>query len=174
MNVLLAISGGIAAYKTPELLRQLGKAGHECQCIMTASAQKLVSIHALAAVSSNVVHQSLWTTDGSMPHIDLPRWCDVFLVAPATADIMAKCALGLADDLVSTSFLALEPEKHCVFAPAMNSVMWHKPIVQTHVASLKDNGAKFIDPLSGELACGEQGIGAMAEPASISHFISAL
>ena len=174
MKVLLAISGGIAAYKTPELVRQLGKAGHECQCIMTKSAQNLVSIHALAAVSNNPVHHSLWTTDGSMPHIDLPRWCDVFLLAPATADMLAKCALGLADDLVSTSFLALEPEKHCVIAPAMNSVMWNKPIVQAHVQSLKNNGVLCIDPLAGELACGEQGIGAMAEPQSISTYISAL
>ena len=173
MKILLAISGGIAAYKTPELVRQFRKAGHEVCCILSTSANKLVSKHALAAVSNEAVHDSLWCSDGSMPHIDLPRWCDAFVLAPATADCMAKCALGLADDLVSTSYLALEPEKACFIAPAMNSVMWHKAIVQTHVASLREQGAQIIDPVSGALACGEEGIGAMAEPAHICQVVSA-
>ena len=140
--------------------------------MLSASAGKLVSAHALAAVSSEAVHESLWTSDGSMPHIDLPRWCDAFVLAPATADCMAKCALGLADDLITTSYLALEPEKKCFIAPAMNSVMWHKAIVQTHVRTLGNNGAHIIDPVSGELACGEEGIGAMADPQHICQVVS--
>lgn len=172
MKILLAISGGIAAYKTPELVRQFRKAGHEVRCMLSKSADKLVSKHALAAVSNNAVHDSLWCSDGSMPHIDLPRWCDAFVLAPATADCMAKCALGLADDLVSTSFLALEPSKRCFIAPAMNSVMWQKPIVQTHLETLRQFGAQIIDPVSGELACGEEGVGAMADPAHICQVIS--
>ncbi len=174
MKVLLAISGGIAAYKCPELVRQLRKGGHEVQCALSKAATRLVSVHALAAVSSNPVHESLWASDGSMPHIDLPRWCDVFLLAPATADCMAKCALGLADDLITTAFLALEPEKKLLVAPAMNNVMWNKSIVQTHVQTLSQSGAQIIDPVSGELACGEEGIGAMADPSHIAELVSGL
>ena len=172
MNVLLAISGGIAAYKTPELVRQLRKAGHTVQCVLTTSATKLVSPHALAAVSNHRVYDSLWCQDGSMPHIDLPRWCDVFVLAPATANCLAKCALGLADDLVSTAFLALEPSKPCYVAPAMNSVMWDKPIVQQHINTLCQHNIHIIPPVSGELACGEEGIGAMADPQEICKAIS--
>jgi phosphopantothenoylcysteine decarboxylase/phosphopantothenate--cysteine ligase len=171
MNILLGISGGIAAYKTPELVRELRQRGHTVRCVLTAAASRLVSAEALAAVSQQPVATSAWVTDGSMPHIDLPRWCDVLVIAPATADILARCALGLADDLLTTAYLALDPGRRIVFAPAMNTQMWNKPVVQNHVATLKKVGVTILDPVPGNLACGEQGIGAMVEPAVIAGAI---
>ncbi|MDA3959822.1 MAG: hypothetical protein PF961_03455 [Planctomycetota bacterium] len=163
MRILLAISGGIAAYKAPELVRRLRDAGHEVRCMATTSATHLVATGALAVVSDSPVYTSMWTEDGSIPHIELPRWCDIFLVAPATADVMARFALGLADDLVTTAALALEQDRRFVLAPAMNTVMWNHPTVQANLATLRARGAEVIDPVSGKLACDEQGVGAMAD-----------
>jgi phosphopantothenoylcysteine decarboxylase/phosphopantothenate--cysteine ligase len=168
MNVLLGIGGGIAAYKAPELARALLKRGHAVRCVLTAAGARLVTAEALAAVTRQPVATSLWTSDGSMPHIDLARWCDALLIAPATADLVARLALGLADDLLATAFLALEPAKRVLLAPAMNTVMWDKPQVQAHVAALRAGGATIIAPVAGNLACGEQGIGAMVEPEAIA------
>ncbi|TVR14115.1 MAG: hypothetical protein EA401_05235 [Planctomycetota bacterium] len=162
MQILLGISGGIAAYKTPEVVRALVAAGHQVRCVLTENAAQLVAPQALVTVSGNPVYDSLWSQDGRIPHIETVRWCDLLLVAPATANLLAKCALGLADDLLSTGFLALEPDKPCIMAPAMNTVMWNKPIVQQHLATLKAQGVHMVDPVSGNLACGEEGIGAMA------------
>ena len=106
-----------------------------------------------------------------MPHIDLARWADTVVVAPATADVLARFALGLADDLLTTMFLALEPAKRVVLVPAMNTVMWHKPVVQAHVAALRAAGAQVLAPVEGNLACGEQGVGAMVEPEAIAGAI---
>jgi len=170
MNVLFGITGGIAAYKAPGLARQLIKRGHTVRCVLTANGAKLVSAHALSAVTGQRVAQELWD-DGDMPHIDLARWCDTFLVAPASADALARLALGLADDLFATLFLALEPTKRVVIAPAMNTVMWNKPIVQRHVTTLRDGGAIIVGPVAGVLACGEQGIGAMADPQVIAEAV---
>ena len=163
MNVLLGIGGGIAAYKAPELVRALGRRGHAVRCVPTASALRLVTAEALAAVARQPVSTTLWTSDGSMPHIDLARWADLVLVAPATADLLARFALGLADDLLATIFLALEPGKRVLIAPAMNTQMWLKPVVQGHAAALRATGARLLDPVPGNLACGEQGIGAMVD-----------
>ena len=163
MRVLLGITGGIAAYKTPDLVRRLREAGHEVRCILTSAGGRMVARDALIAVSGSAVHESMWAGDGSMPHIDLVRWCNALLVAPATADCLAHFALGLADDLLSTAFLALEPDRSVLLAPAMNTVMWNKAIVQQHVSTLTETGAIIIAPRSGELACGEVGEGAMAE-----------
>ena len=171
MNIVLGISGGIAAYKTPEVVRALVKRSHTVRCVLTASAQRLVTAEALAAVSRQPVFTSAWTTDGSMPHIDLARWADTVVIAPATADVMARFALGLADDLLTTLFLALEPTKRVIMVPAMNTVMWNKPVVQSHVATLRAAGATILLPVEGNLACGEQGIGAMAEPDMIAGVI---
>lgn len=168
MNVLLGIGGGIAAYKAPEVARALIKRGHTVRCVLTAAGGRLVTAEALAAVTRFPVSTTLWTSDGSMPHIDLARWCDTLLVAPATADLLARFALGLADDLLATLFLALEPGKRVVVAPAMNTVMWNKPAVQAHVATLRGAGATIIAPVEGNLACGEQGVGAMVEPEAIA------
>jgi phosphopantothenoylcysteine decarboxylase/phosphopantothenate--cysteine ligase len=162
MHVLYGVAGGIAAYKAPEVVRALRRAGHEVRCLVTANALRLVTPDALAAVSGHAVATTMWPGDGSMPHIELARWAEALLVAPATADVLAKCALGLADDLLTTLVLALEPDKRVVFAPAMNTVMWEKPVVQGHVRFLRNGGARFVDPVPGDLACGERGVGAMA------------
>ncbi len=167
MHIVLGISGGIAAYKTPDVVRHLRRAGHEVRCVVTANGSRLVARDALAAVSGNRVHEHLWPDDGSMPHIELARWADVVLIAPATADILARCALGLADDLLTTLVLALEPQRRLLFAPAMNTVMWNKAIVQQHLRTLTATGAHIIAPISGDLACGEQGVGAMADADTI-------
>ncbi len=168
MNIVLGISGGIAAYKAPELVRALMKRGHVVRCVLTAAAQHLVAAEALAAVSRQPVATSAWTTDGSMPHIDLPRWAETLLIAPATADVLARAALGMADDLLTTLFLALEPGKRVILVPAMNTVMWNKPVVQGHLATLRAAGATILAPVEGNLACGEQGVGAMMEPEAIA------
>jgi len=168
VNILFGISGGIAAYKAPEVVRALRRTGHEVRCVRTAAAARLVTGEALAAVSGAPVADSLWPDDGSMPHIALARWCEALLVAPATADCLARFALGLADDLLGTLFLALEPAKPVWLAPAMNTVMWDKPVVQGHLATLAARGARIIAPVPGDLACGEHGIGAMAAPEAIA------
>ena len=162
MQVLYGISGGIAAYKAPEVVRALRRAGHGVRCVVTASASRLVASDALAAVSGMPVATTMWPGDGGMPHIELARWCDALLVAPVTADLLARFALGLADDLLTTVFLALEPAKRVALAPAMNTVMWQKPVVQGHVSTLRAAGARIIAPVPGDLACGETGIGALA------------
>ena len=167
MQVLYGIGGGIAAYKAPEVVRALRRAGHRVRCVVTASGSRLVAADALAAVSGEPVATTMWPGDGGMPHIDLARWCDALLVAPATADLLARFALGLADDLLTTLFLALEPAKRVALAPAMNTVMWQKPVVQGHVATLRAGGARIIAPVPGDLACGETGIGALATPEAL-------
>jgi phosphopantothenoylcysteine decarboxylase/phosphopantothenate--cysteine ligase len=170
VNLLLGISGGIAAYKTPELVRALRRRGHAIRCVLTANGARLVARDALATVSGNPVHESLWN-QGEIPHIDLARWADGLLVAPATADCLAKLALGLADDLLTTLHLALEPEKPLWLCPAMNTVMWRKPAVQGNVRILVERGARLIGPVEGSLACGESGTGAMADPEAIAAAI---
>ncbi len=168
MNVLYGISGGIAAYKAPEVVRALRKSGHAVRCVLTENAARLVAPDALAAMSAQPVASTMWPHDGSMPHIELARWAGALLVAPVTADCLAKFALGLADDLLTTLFIALEPEKPVLLAPAMNTVMWNKPAVQAHVATLKSRGARFAMPIAGDLACGESGVGAMAAPETLA------
>lgn len=168
MNLLYGVSGGIAAYKAPEVVRALMRDGHAVRCVLTAAAERLVSAEALAAVSRQPVATGLWTVDGRMPHIDLPRWCQGLLIAPATADVIARLALGLADDLLTTLHLALEPDRPVWLAPAMNTVMWNKPVVQAHLATLRGQGVRIIEPVPGDLACGESGVGAMAAPEAIA------
>jgi phosphopantothenoylcysteine decarboxylase/phosphopantothenate--cysteine ligase len=173
MRILLGITGGIAAYKAPELVRALRKDGHAVRCLLTEAGARLVAADALAAVSGERVWTTLWSTVGDIPHIDLARWAEVLLVAPLTADAAARLALGFADDLLTTTVLALEPEKPLWLAPAMNTVMWNKPVVQQHLRTLAERGARIIPPVSGHLACGEQGVGAMAEPMAITAAIRA-
>ncbi|MHC5067222.1 MAG: flavoprotein [Planctomycetota bacterium] len=174
MNILLAVSGGIAAYKAPELVRRLRESGHQVRCMLTNSATRFVTTTSLGAVSGAAVHTSMWTDDGTMPHIDLARWADALLIAPATANVLARISLGLADDLVTTMTLALDDDKPLVIAPAMNSVMWGKPIVQQHITALRARDARIIDPIDGELACGEIGAGKMAEVPDIVTVVNAL
>lgn len=167
MNILLGITGGIAAYKTPELVRLFIKRHDQVQCVLTEQGAALVSANALAAVSGHPVHTSSWSNQPHMDHIALARWCDACVIAPATANCIAKLALGLADDVLSTLVLALEPQKRLIIAPAMNTVMWEKSIVQQHLTTLRTSGARILEPIAGLLACGEQGVGAMAELTAI-------
>jgi phosphopantothenoylcysteine decarboxylase/phosphopantothenate--cysteine ligase len=169
MRVVLGITGGIAAYKSPEIVRALRRRGHAVRCVLTANGARLVARDALAAVSGETVHESAWPGDGSMPHIDLARWAEALIVAPLTADTAARFALGLADDLLTTLFLALEPDRPVLLAPAMNTVMWNKPVVQGHLKTLVAGGARLVAPIEGHLACGEDGVGAMAAPDAIAE-----
>ena len=172
MRILLGICGGIAAYKTPDLVRRLADHGHEVRCVLTANAERLVAIDALRAVSGADVATELWPRHGDMPHITLARWAEHLLIAPITAHTIARCALSLADDLLTTLYLALDPAIPISLAPAMNTTMWHKPIVQQHLATLQANGCDIIAPVAGQLACGEEGAGKMAEPLDIARYLS--
>jgi phosphopantothenoylcysteine decarboxylase/phosphopantothenate--cysteine ligase len=171
VNVLLGISGGIAAYKTPELVRRLRGRGAEVQIVMTASAQEFVTETALQAVSGRPVRANLWDkeAEASMSHIELARWADVVLIAPATAEIMARLAAGAAADLLTT--LCLATEAPVVIAPAMNHVMWGNPAVQANRKTLEERGVKILGPDSGSQACGETGTGRMMEPDEIAAIV---
>ncbi|MBF7073357.1 bifunctional phosphopantothenoylcysteine decarboxylase/phosphopantothenate--cysteine ligase CoaBC [Glaciecola sp. MH2013] len=166
-NVLLGISGGIAAYKTPDLVRKLVAAGAKVRVVMTDSAKEFVSPLALQAVSGNKISNSLLDEDAeaAMGHIELARWADIFLIAPATANVMAKLSHGLADDLLTT--LALATPAPIVIAPAMNQQMWAAPATSDNINILNQRGVNFIGPASGEQACGDVGYGRMVEPEEI-------
>jgi len=171
MNVLLGISGGIAAYKTPDLVRRLRGRGADVQIVMTASAEEFVTETALQAVSGHPVRANLWDkeAEASMSHIELARWADVVLIAPATAEIMARLAGGAASDLLTTVCLATEAP--LMIAPAMNHVMWDKPAVQANRQTLQDHGIRILGPDHGSQACGETGAGRMLEPDTIAAIV---
>ncbi len=166
-RILLCVCGGIAAYKSIELVRRLREAGAEVQVAMTANAQRFVGAASLQAVSGVSVRDSLWdeAAEAAMGHIELARWADRVLVAPATADILAKLAHGLADDLVST--LCLVTTAPIAVVPAMNNRMWLHPATQGNVATLRTRGVQVIGPDDGAQACGEFGPGRLREPPEI-------
>jgi phosphopantothenoylcysteine decarboxylase / phosphopantothenate---cysteine ligase len=166
-HVLLAICGGIAAYKAAELVRLLRKQNVEVRVVMTGSAQKFVSALTFQALSGNRVHTDLLDVEeeNAMGHINLARWADVMVIAPATANTIAKCTHGLADDLVTALVLAANCPVY--MAPAMNQAMWNKSVTQENIRKLESYGVIFIGPDSGNQACGETGFGRMAEPAYI-------
>lgn len=166
-QILLGVSGGIAAYKSAELVRLLRKQGADVRVVMTQSATQFISPLTFQALSGHPVHINLLDpdTENAMSHIRLARWADILIIAPATANTLAKCSHGLADDLLSTLYLAVECPVY--IAPAMNQAMWHKTVTQENIAKLKKHGVNIIAPESGEQACGETGLGRMAEPASI-------
>lgn len=172
-SILLIISGGIAAYKTPELIRQIARAGGKTRVILTKAGSEFVTPLTLAGVSGEKVHDAMFsmTDELEMGHIALSRSADLVLVAPATADLMAKAAHGLANDLASTALLATD--KPVLMAPAMNVRMWHHPATQRNIATLAADGIRFIGPNEGSMACGEYGIGRMAEPHEIVAAIAA-
>jgi phosphopantothenoylcysteine decarboxylase/phosphopantothenate--cysteine ligase len=163
-HVLLGITGGIAAYKCAELVRGLRKAGAEVRVVMTAAAERFVTPTTLQALSGYPVRSSLWdeAAEAAMSHIELARWADLILVAPASADALARFAGGHANDLLSTLCLASEAPVH--LAPAMNRVMWANTATQDNVAVLRARGFRIHGPDSGEQACGETGEGRMLEP----------
>lgn len=171
MNIVLGISGGIAAYKTPELVRRLKERGADVQIVMTASAEEFVTETALQAVSGRPIRSNLWDKDAeaAMSHIELARWADVVLIAPATAEIIARLAGGGAPDLLTT--LCLATEAKIAIAPAMNHVMWSNPAVQANRQTLEERGVLIIGPDSGSQACGETGSGRMTEPDDIAAIV---
>jgi phosphopantothenoylcysteine decarboxylase/phosphopantothenate--cysteine ligase len=163
-RILLIISGGIAGYKSLELIRRLRKRDHHVRCVLTHAATQLVSPLAVAALSEEKVSTELFslTDEAEMGHIQLSRWADLVVVAPATANLLAKMAHGLADDLASTLLLATDTP--ILLAPAMNVLMWRHPATQANVATLEARGVLRVGPDAGDLACGEAGEGRMADP----------
>ena len=166
-KILLIVSGGIAAYKSPDLVRSLCKHGAKVRCALTRSGAEFVTALALGAVSKDRVYENLLslTDEAEMGHIRLARDADLILVAPATANILAKMATGMADDLATTVLLATE--KTVVCAPAMNVQMWNNSATQNNIEILTNRGVKFIGPEEGDMACGEWGMGRMTEPEKI-------
>lgn len=173
-KVLLIVSGGIAAYKAPALVRALVKSGHDVQVIATQAALSFTTALSLSTVSGRPVRTSLLdpAEEGTVGHIELADWPDIVLVAPATADLMAKSAHGLAGDLASTVLLATQAP--VLWAPAMNTNMWRHPATVANVRTLAERGANFVGPDAGELACGWVGEGRMIDPDIIAARVQSL
>lgn len=172
MKVLLIVGGGIAAYKALELVRLLKKAGHQVTPVLTKGGEHFVTAMSLGTLSESPVYTSLWELKDEVEigHIQLSRSADFLLVCPATADLLAKMAAGLADDLATTLLLATD--KPVVVAPAMNVRMWNHPATKRNMAQLKEDGVQVIDPAEGEMACGEFGPGRLPEPEAIMNWLS--
>ena len=170
-RILLIISGGIAAYKTLEVIRRLKDRGAAVTVVMTAAARQFVSPLSAATLSGQAVRDDLFslTDEATIGHIELSRAADLVVVAPASANILARMAAGLADDLATTLLLATD--KRVLAAPAMNVRMWLHPATRRNLDRLKDDGVLFVGPESGSMACGEFGPGRMAEPPEIVEAI---
>ncbi len=166
-RIVLGVSGGIAAYKAPDLVRRLRERGAEVQVVMTAGAQRFVTPTTFQAVAGREVRAELWdpAAEAAMGHIELARWADLILLAPATADLIARLACGRADDLLTTLVLATDAK--VALAPAMNRLMWSHPATQANIAILRHRGVEVLGPGRGEQACGETGDGRMLEPLEI-------
>ena len=173
-RVLLIIAGGIAAYKSLELIRRLRERGAGVRCILTRAGAAFVTPLSVASLSGEKVFSDLFslTDEAEMGHIRLSREADLVVVAPATADLIAKMAHGLADDLASTALLATD--KPVLLAPAMNPEMWEHPATRRNVAQLEADGVRQVGPAQGDMACGETGVGRMAEPDDILAAIAGL
>ena len=174
LRVVVAISGGIAAYKVPLLIRMLKKNNCEVKVVVTKNALEFVTIPTLQTLSQNPVYSEMFSEKSSQftEHISLADWADVFIVAPATANVIGKYANGIADDCLTTSLLAFD--KIVCMAPAMNTKMYHNPVVQANLKKLQSLGVNMILPENGELACGVVGDGRMAEPETIFQFVDSL
>ena len=172
-KIVLGISGGIAAYKAPELARQLIQEGAFVQVVMTEAAKQFVTPVTMQALTGNPVYLSQWDSSipNNMAHIELSRSADAILIAPASADLMAKLSLGLADDLLST--LCLARDCPLLLTPAMNKQMWEHAATQRSVKRLADDGVTLLGPASGFQACGEVGMGRMLEPSEITEQVIA-
>jgi phosphopantothenoylcysteine decarboxylase/phosphopantothenate--cysteine ligase len=168
-NIVLGVTGSIAAYKAAEITSRLTKEGANVNVVMTADAQKFITPLAFKTLSRNPVETDLYgETEGWKPtHIKLADEADLLLIAPATANTLAKMANGLADDALTCIALALNPRTPVLLAPAMNGKMWLHPATQQNVATLKERGAEFIGPEEGMLSCGYEGIGRLFEPERI-------
>jgi phosphopantothenoylcysteine synthetase/decarboxylase len=168
VNILLGVSGGIAAYKAADLASKLTGAGAAVNVVMTDSARELVTAKTFEAVTGRPVHTSLWDApeEFQIGHISLAQQADIVVVSPATANIIAKMATGLADDLLSTTLCAAWA-KPTIVCPAMNSEMWSNPAVEANVATLRKRDVIFVGPEAGRLACGTVGPGRMSEVPAI-------
>jgi phosphopantothenoylcysteine decarboxylase / phosphopantothenate---cysteine ligase len=173
-RILLLIGGGIAAYKSLELIRRLAERGVASRCILTKAGAEFVTPLSLAAISGGKVYGDLFslTDESEMGHIQLSRDADLLVVAPATADLIARMAGGLANDLATTALLATD--KPVLIAPAMNVRMWHHPATQRNLERLRADGVRQVGPNEGDMACGEFGLGRMAEPEEIRDAVLAL
>src|ERR1700704_571695 len=172
-RILLGLTGGIAAYKSAELVRELTRHGADIQVVMTDSACKFITPQTLQALSGKPAYVDMWDdrVPNGMPHIELSRDRDLVVIAPATADFIAKLVHGAADDLLST--LCLARECPLMVAPAMNRQMWENPATQRNIAQLHRDGIVVLGPDSGEQACGETGMGRMLEPVDLARLIGA-
>jgi phosphopantothenoylcysteine decarboxylase/phosphopantothenate--cysteine ligase len=173
-RILLGVTGGIAAYKSPDLVRRLRERGAEVQVVMTAAAREFVTPTTFQAVSGRTVRTDLWdpAAEAAMGHIELARWADAVLIAPASADFLARLASGRADDLLAT--LCLATEAPIAVAPAMNHVMWANQATRANVAQLAARGVLVLGPAAGDQACGEEGVGRMLEPLELAEQLAAL
>jgi phosphopantothenoylcysteine decarboxylase/phosphopantothenate--cysteine ligase len=171
-HVLLIVGGGIAAYKSLELVRLLKKGGHQVTPVLTKGGEHFVTAMSLGTLAEAPVYSSLWELKDEVEigHIQLSRAADFVLVCPATADLLAKMAAGLADDLATTLLLATD--KPVVVAPAMNVRMWLHPSTARNVQRLVEDGIKMIEPGEGEMACGEYGPGRLPEPEAIMEWLA--
>jgi phosphopantothenoylcysteine decarboxylase/phosphopantothenate--cysteine ligase len=171
-RVLLGVTGGIAAYKSPDLVRRLREQGAEVQVVLTAGAREFVTPMTFQAVSGREVRSDLWDPEAekAMSHIELARWADFVVIAPATADFIARLATGQADDLLTT--LCLATDAPIALAPAMNRLMWANPATQSNVATLKSRGIHVWGPGEGDQACGEVGAGRMLEPTQLALHVA--
>ena len=171
-RIVLGVSGGIAAYKSAELVRRLRERGHEVQVVMTESATRFVTALTFQALSGRPVRTTLWddAAEAAMGHIELARWAQRVIVAPASADLIARMAAGRADDLLTTLLLATSAP--VLLAPAMNQQMWAHPALQHNLAILRERGVQTVGPASGAQACGEVGAGRMSEPEQIVAALS--
>jgi phosphopantothenoylcysteine decarboxylase/phosphopantothenate--cysteine ligase len=173
-RVLLGVTGGIAAYKSADLVRRLRERGAEVQVVMTAAAREFVTPTTFQALSGRPVRTDLWypAAEAAMGHIELARWAQLLLVAPASADFLARLAHGLADDLLGA--LALATTAQVAVAPAMNHRMWDHAATVANVALLRERGVRVLGPAAGEQACGESGPGRLLEPDAIAALIAPL
>lgn len=172
-KIVLGVTGGIAVYKAVDLVSRLRKAGCEVRAVMTEHAQQFVTPLTFKEISGNAVATSMWNANQefNVEHIALANWADAFLVAPATANILAKMACGIADDLLSTTLLAAQAP--IVVCPAMNTGMYQNPATQENIAKLQERGVTVMPPAVGHLACGTSGPGRLPEPQQIVEFMSA-
>lgn len=164
-RIVLGVTGGIAAYKACELASRLKKRGAELRVVMTKNAACFVQPLTLETLSGNQAYTDAFERKYEIGHISLAKWADLFIVAPATANLMAKMACGIADDLLSTTLLAATCP--VLVAPAMNNAMWKNPATQANLRALEARGVRFVGPARGKLACGDDDVGRMSEPAEI-------
>ena len=173
-HILLGVTGGIAAYKSPDLVRRLRERGAEVQVVMTRGAREFVTPTTFQAVSGRTVRSDLWdaAAEAAMGHIELARWADAVLIAPASADFLARLAAGFADDLLTT--LCLATAAPVAVAPAMNHLMWSHAATRANIATLAARGVQVYGPGEGDQACGESGEGRMLEPLDLAARVQAL